>query len=199
MSEAGTKGVARAERRQLLVRSAIEEFGRRGYAGASVTGIAGGAGVSKAMVYHLFTSKDGLSSACLEEVGPRLVSAVADAQSATDPARRALDTLTAIFTALADNRYAWAVIYDPTLPPETPAAEAAAGYRRQLGSLGTVGTGEVLSTAGVGDRLDQELLDRLWQSAVATTVYWWQGHDELTAADMTQRCARLLGVIIARS
>lgn len=198
MGEIGTKGVARADRQQQLVRCAIEEFGRRGYAGASVADIARGAGVSKGMVYHLFTSKEGLSAACLDEVGPALVTAVTEAQTALDPGTRAHDTFAAIFSTLADNRYAWAVIHDPTLPRGTAAAAAAQEYRSALGSLGTVGTGDVLAAVGIDDPLDHELLDRLWQGAVATAIHWWQGNDELTAADMAARCTRLLQVITGR-
>lgn len=193
--DVGTKGVARAERQRQLVRAAVEEIGRHGYAGASVERVARAAGVSKAMIYHLFGSKEGLAVACLEEVGPAVVAAVADAQTATDPGRRAQDTFTAIFTALADDRYVWAVIYDHTLPPGSAAALLAAEHRSRLESLGTVGVGEVLAAAGVDDPLDAELLDRLWQSAVATTVHWWQGHDELSAQEMAARCVRLLTVV----
>lgn len=193
--DVGTKGVARAQRRAQLVDVAVAELGRRGYAGASVEGLARTAGVSKAMVYHLFGSKEGLVVACLEEVGPAVVDAVAGAQTAVDPGRRAQDTLVAIFEALGDHRFAWALVYDHTLPPGSAAAVLAAEYRSRLEGLGTVGVGEVLAAAGVDDPLDHELLDRLWQSAVATTVRWWQGHEELTAVEMAERCSRVLAVV----
>lgn len=198
MGEAGTKGVARDERRRQLVHEAVEEFGRKGYAGASLTGIARSAGVSKAMIYHLFESKEGLSRACLEEVGPPLVTSIAQAQTADDPGQRAQDTFTAIFTAMADNRHAWAVIKDPTLPEGSGAAETAAGFREQLDVMGTVGTRDVLSAAGVDDPRDHELLDRLWEAIVAAAVQWWQEQEDLSAADMAARCTRLLVAVTAR-
>lgn len=197
MGNGGTKGVARADRERQLVQCGVEEFGRQGYAGASTGRIAQSAGVTKGMIYHLFGSKEGLSLACLEAIGPRLVDAVTAAQESTDPRQRALDTLTAIFAELSDNRHAWAVIFDSTLP-DGPAGQVAAGFRKQLESLGTDGTRQVLTVAGVHDALDHELLDRMWQSAVATAVRWWQTHDELTAEDMATRCATLLGVIMPR-
>lgn len=195
MSQVGTKGVARAERARQLVHEAVEEFGRKGYARASLAEIARGAGVSKAMVHHLFGSKEGLSAACLEEVGPGLVSSIAAAQTATDPGRRAQDTFAAIFTAMADNRHAWAVIRDDTLPPGSTAAELAEGFREQLDVMGTVGTRDVLIAAGVDDPLDHDLMDRLWESIVAAAVEWWQEHEEMSAEDMAARCTRLLGVV----
>lgn len=198
VGEAGTKGVARAERRAQLVHEAVEEFGRAGYARASMGDIARAAGVSKAMIYHLFDSKEGLSRACLEEVGPALVSSIAAAQTASDAGQRAQDTFTAIFTAMADHRRAWAVIKDETLPAGSAAAELAAGYRARLHTMGTVGTREVLSAAGVADPMDHDLLDRLWEAVVAAAVQWWQEHDELSAADMAERCSRLLLVVTTR-
>lgn len=198
MGEVGTKGVARAERRQQLVHEAVEEFGRRGYARASMADIARAVGVSKAMIYHLFESKEGLSRACLEEVGPRLVSSIAAAQTADDVGQRAQDTFTAIFTAMAGNRHAWAVIKDETLPPGSAAAELAAGFREQLDVMGTVGTRHVLEAAGVEDPMDHDLLDRLWEAVVAAAVQWWQEHDDLGAEEMAGRCARLLHVVTAR-
>ncbi|WP_435200999.1 TetR/AcrR family transcriptional regulator [Janibacter sp. GS2] len=198
MGEVGTKGVARAERRQQLVDEAVEEFGRRGYARASLADIARRAGVSKAMIHHVFTSKEGLGAACLEEVGPGLVAAIAAAQTADDPGQRAQDTITAIFAAMAEHRHAWAVIHDDTLPPGSAALGLAAGFRSQLHAMGTIGTREVLSAAGVDDPVDHDLLDRLWEAIVAAAVQWWQEHDEMSAADMAERFTRLLAVITAR-
>lgn len=198
MGEVGTKGVARVERRKQLVREAVEEFGRKGYARASMVAVAQRVGVSKSMIYHLFDSKEGLSRACLEEVGPGLVSAIAAAQTASDAGQRAQDTFIAIFTAMADNRHAWAVIQDETLPPGSRAAELAEGFREQLHTMGTVGTREVLAAAGLEDPMDHDLLDRLWEAIVAAAVQWWQEHDELTATEMAARCTRLLGVVTAR-
>lgn len=199
VGQVGTKGVARAERRQQLMHEAVEEFGRQGYDRASMVAVAQRSGVSKSMIYHLFGSKEGLSRACLEEVGPGLVSAIAAAQTASDAGQRAQDTFAAIFTAMADNRHAWALIQDETLPAGTPAAALAEGFRAQLHTMGTVGTREVLAAAGLEDPLDHDLLDRLWEAIVAAAVQWWQEHEELSAADMAARCARLLGVVTARS
>src|SRR5699024_6769906 len=186
---------ARAERRQQLVKEAVEEFGRRGYARASMADIARAVGVSKAMIYHLFESKEGLSRACLEEVGPRLVSSIAAAQTADDVGQRAQDTFTAIFTAMAGNRHAWAVIKDETLPPGSAAAELAAGFREQLDVMGTVGTRHVLEAAGVEDPMDHDLLERLREAVVAAAVQWWEEDVDLVAEEMAGRCARLLRVV----
>lgn len=198
MGEIGTKGVARAERRSQLLRDAIEELGRRGYAGASMSDVAERAGVSKSMVHNVFGSKSGLALACLEEVGPPLLSSIAAAQTADDPGRRAQDTFAAIFGAMAEHRHAWALIKDETLPVGSVASQVAADYRAQLHEMGTVGTRDVLAAAGLTDPLDHDLLDRIWEAIVEAAVLWWQDHEGHTAQDMAARLTRLLAVVTLR-
>lgn len=198
VGEIGTKGVARAERRRQLVHEAVEELGSKGYARASMAHIAERAGVSKAMVHNVFGAKADLAQACLEEVGPQLVSTIAAAQTATDPGLRARDTFTAIFSAMAEHRHAWALVKDESLPAGSAAAELAAGYRDQLHAMGTVGTRDVLSAAGLEDPLDHDLLDRLWESIVEAAVRWWEDHEDHSAEEMAERLTRLLAVVTLR-
>lgn len=196
MREIGTKGVARAERRRQLVGEAVEVLGRQGYARASMADVAARAGVSKAMVHNIFGSKVDLAHACLEEVGPGLVASIAAAQTADDPGRRAQETFTAIFTAMAAHRHAWALINDETLPEGSAAAGLAMEYRVRLRTMGTVGTRDVLVAAGLSDPLDHDLLARVWESVVDATVRWWQEHEDETAESMARRLTRLLAVIM---
>ena len=198
MSTIGTKGVARAERRQQLLGHAVEELGRRGYAGVAMADVAERAGVSKAMVHNVFGSKADLALACLEEVGPPLIDSIAAAQTADDPGQRAQETFTAIFGAMAQHRHAWALIKDDTLPEGSPAAALAAGYREQLHTMGTVGTRHVLEAAGLADPLDHDLLDHIWESIVEAAVAWWQDHEDHSAQEMAARLARLLAVVTLR-
>lgn len=198
MAEIGTKGVARAERRRQLVHEAVEELGRRGYSGASMSAVADRAGVSKAMVHNVFGAKADLAAACLEEVGPVLVASIAAAQTADDPSRRARETFAAIFSAMAEHRHAWALIMDETLPGGSAAAALAADYRKQLRTMGTVGTRDVLAAAGLDDPLDHDLLDRIWESVVEAAVRWWQEHEDHSAQDMAARLTRLLTVVMLR-
>ena len=195
MGEIGTKGIARAERRRQLVDEAVEVLGQQGYARGSMADVAERAGVSKSMVHNIFGSKEALALACLEEVGPGLIAAIAAAQTATDPGQRAQETFTAIFTAMAGHRHAWALIHDETLPEGSPAAQLAMDYRVRLRTMGTVGTRDVLAAAGLEDPLDHDLLDRLWESIVAAAVTWWEDHEDHSAQDMAARLARLLSVV----
>src|SRR5918999_4273501 len=63
-----------AQRRSTLVEEAIRQFGREGYAGASLDDIASAVGVRKQTLLYYFPSKDALLEACLAAAGERLAS-----------------------------------------------------------------------------------------------------------------------------
>ena len=66
-------------RREQILDVAIDIFGRAGYYGASMNDIAEAAGVTKPVLYQHFDSKSDLYSALLEEVGNRMLEAIAEA------------------------------------------------------------------------------------------------------------------------
>jgi AcrR family transcriptional regulator len=68
-----------AERRTTLVEEAIRQFGREGYAGASLDDIAGAVGVRKQTLLYYFSTKDALLEACLQAAGIRLAEVIAQA------------------------------------------------------------------------------------------------------------------------
>jgi AcrR family transcriptional regulator len=194
----GTKGVPRAEREQQILDAAVQEFGERGYAHASMAAIGRRAGISKPLIYEYFGSKEGLYLACLSRAGNHLVDRVADAQSGTT-LRRATDTLAAIFSALDGRRLDWAVINDPTLPAGSAVRDAAADYRARLYRLAVEGTREVLGGHGLTDDEDNALGAHVWATVVTAIVNWWLDHPGETAAAMTDRCNRVIAALSAAS
>jgi AcrR family transcriptional regulator len=83
----GTKRLPRAVREQQMLDSAETVFGERGYQLASMNDIAAGAGISKAMLYTYFESKEQLYVACVERYRSRLFDrAEAEVMRAPDPA-----------------------------------------------------------------------------------------------------------------
>src|ERR1700750_104069 len=87
MSVMGTKSVPRAEREQQMLDSAEQVFGQRGYQPTSMNDIAAGAGISKAMLYSYFESKEALYVACVERYRARLFERAEDeVMHAPDPA-----------------------------------------------------------------------------------------------------------------
>ncbi len=66
-------------RREQILDVAIDVFGRAGYYGSSMNDIAEAAGVTKPVLYQHFDSKSDLYRALLEEVGNRMLGAIAKA------------------------------------------------------------------------------------------------------------------------
>ncbi|MFH0518441.1 TetR/AcrR family transcriptional regulator [Streptomyces sp. M41] len=192
MGKAGTKGVSRADRERQIIDVAVEEFGRHGYAGVSVAAVARRAGISKPLIYSYFDSKDGLYLACVHHVGALLVNSVAAARTRSGSAAHAVDTLTAIFTAVEDCRYAWSVLYDPALPPAGEMRDAVNSYRERLAAMGAAGAAQLLAGSGDGDPLDHDLLNHVWQYTVTAVMRWWFEHPDQNTSQMAARCSRLL-------
>ncbi len=66
----------RAQREQRILDAAEREFDRRGFREASMERIANGSGITKALVYQYFDSKEGLYAACVERGRARLFEAL---------------------------------------------------------------------------------------------------------------------------
>ncbi|MFD0153704.1 TetR/AcrR family transcriptional regulator [Streptomyces sp. NPDC055721] len=192
-SKAGTKGVPRADREQQILAAATEEFGRHGYEATTVAAIAVRVGVTKPLLHQYFGSKQGLYLACLDPIGDRLLDAIRAAMAGhdTDAPPTPLRVLNALFTALDGQRRAWFVLYDPTLPPGSDAAQRAAHYRDAIDDLAATGTAELLSMAGATDPLDADALKHAWRGLCTALVRWWIDHPDQSPEAMTRRCARI--------
>ncbi|MBJ8344852.1 TetR/AcrR family transcriptional regulator [Antrihabitans sp. YC2-6] len=195
---AGTKGVPRGEREQQILDVAAAEFASRGFTGASMASIAERAGISKPLIYSYFGSRDQLHLACIRRAGEPLVAAVAAAQTDVPAGARAARTMAAIFAALAEHRFDWAVLYDPTLPSDTISGAAAHDYRKALNGMGAAGATEVLAAEQNTDPDDRSLLTHIWFGTVSAVVRWWQDHPEHTADDMAKRCERIFSALTTR-
>ncbi|MEU1198119.1 TetR/AcrR family transcriptional regulator [Streptomyces sp. NPDC005813] len=192
----GTKGVPRARREEQILDAALEEFGRRGYAAASMAEIARRVGVTKPMLYTYFGSKDGLHAACVDHLGPRLLAAI-DGAMASDPPEEQLPhaVLTAVFRTIEARRQAWFVLYDRTLPHGSEPWRAAQRHREAIDALAASGTAALLRGKGNDDPLDADALKHVWTGTVGALVGWWVSHPELSARDMSARCARLFAAV----
>lgn len=193
----GTKGVPRAERSDQILSVAVGEFAAHGYAGASVATIASRAGISKPLVYQYFESKDGLYLACLHHIAAGLFDRLEPAWSDEDDSVQArVRTLGALFEALAPQREAWRLLWDPTLPPGGAVADAAEGYRARTAQVATSGSARFLRARGLRSTKDASALSAVWLGLVDSLVTWWIDHPEESAAAMTGRCARLMAAVL---
>ncbi|HSX68440.1 helix-turn-helix domain-containing protein [Nocardioides sp.] len=185
----------RDQREALLLDAAREEFGAQGYAGASLGAIAARAGVSKALVLTYFGSKDGLHAACAERAGSNLAVRIEEViTSRVDPADMALATLTAIFEGLDGRQQDWNVLNDRTAPSSTDAGKVARDQRRTIAEQATRGIANLDRFAAL-EKDDRDLLTSIWMSSVSAVVNWWLRHPDRTAAEMAERCGRILATL----
>lgn len=193
----GTKGVPRAEREGQIVAVAVDEFAASGYAGASMSLIAGRAGISKPLIYQYFGSKEGLYLACLHHVAGALLARLELAQlQEDDSVASRVHTLQAIFEALEPQRNAWRLLYDTTMPTTGEIADAARAYQDRTADSAASGSERFLRSRGQASKLDAGALSAAWMGLVNALVTWWIEHPEESAEDMTQRCYRLIVAVI---
>lgn len=193
----GTKGVPRATREGLIVAQATERFARNGFANTSVADIAVAAGISKPLIYQYFGSKDGLFLACLHHVAAPMLERLEVAwQHEDNSVLSRVGTLGAIFDSLEPQRVAWLLLFDDTMPSIGPIADAANAYRARTMQVAASGSARFLQARGISDVLDTSALSAVWTGLVNSLVLWWLDHPDVTAAQMTARCRRLMTAVV---
>lgn len=188
----GSKRVPRHEREQLILDAAVTEFGRYGHAGASLSAIAAGSGVSKQLVLAYFGSKDALFAACAQRAGAAIADRI-DAVLAAggSPLALAEGTLAAIFAALEPRPHDWNVLNDRTTEPGSAAAQAARTARVRIAEQAAAGVSTLADLDGY-DADDLAILTEIWMSSVSALVAWWLRNPDRSPAEMTERGRRAL-------
>ncbi len=101
-------------RREQILDVALEVFAAAGFHGASMNDVAEAAGVTKPVLYQHFDSKRELYQALLEEVGSRLLEAIAKATAeATDGKSQTELGFRAYFRWVADDHDAFKLLFGP--------------------------------------------------------------------------------------
>src|ERR1700760_4181635 len=130
---AGTKGVARADREAQIIEVACKAFGERGYASTSVADVAEAAGISKPLIYNYFGSKEGLYAVCVRHAARLLTDEIErTAPSGTAALARAGVSLDGMFRALAPQPWIWRLVFDPTAPRDGEVAEVLDEHERRI-------------------------------------------------------------------
>jgi len=193
---AGTKGVARADREEQILTVACRLFGESGFASTSVADIAEAAGISKPLIYNYFGSKEGLYAVCVQHAAEILTAEIErTAASGTVGLARAVVTLDGMFRVLEPQPWLWHLVFDPTAPPDAATQKVLADYERRILDFGTEGVGELLRLAGNDDPTDTEAMRAVWENVFRTLVTWWLAHPDESPAAMTERCVRLFAAV----
>jgi AcrR family transcriptional regulator len=116
------RGLARdhAAKRAALRRGAAAHFAEHGYDRASMASVAQACGVSKALIYHYYDSKEALLHDILDDHLSSLAQAIRDSGQAGTPDERLRDTIRAILLEYEDADDAHKVQLDTldTLPAD---------------------------------------------------------------------------------
>jgi AcrR family transcriptional regulator len=178
-------------REELMLEAAEEVFGAAGFRGASMDAIAERSGITKAMLYQYFESKEALYDACTERVRSRLFDSLEerlhDVQGGTARTRLFIDTY---FAFLAEHRGKPWLLY----------AEASVGTANAMRELNAEAIARMLrETAGdvALDDIDVEVAAHGLVGAGEQVGRWWLERDDISHADAAARFERVAAAIIA--
>jgi AcrR family transcriptional regulator len=174
----------RAEREQQIFELAHALFAERGYGTVTMDEVAAAVGVTKPLLYNYFGNKERLYQACMEPAGEALVSTVMRALEQTSTPEHALRAgIHAFFEFVNEDRSAWRVLFDETLPSEGAIAKRAGEYRSRLNQLVADAILEQLP-AGLNRRGRAEVqgLSTAVMGAAEALARWWLKTDALSAA-----------------
>jgi AcrR family transcriptional regulator len=184
------KRVPRAEREQLMLEAAEREFGRLGFAATSMDEIARGSGITKALLYEYFGSKEGLYDACMERVRGRLFDSVEDALASIPQGRQRLRTfIDTYFRFLDEHRGQRWLLY----------SEISAGSANALRLLNA---GAIVRMLRDGlpvalDETDLEVLAHGLVGAGEQVGRWWLEQDDHPRADAVARFEAMAAALTA--
>jgi AcrR family transcriptional regulator len=158
-------------------------FAERGYADVKMDEIAAAVGVTKPLLYNYFGNKERLYLACMERAGDALTESVGNAVAATASPGDALGAgVHAFFAFLDDDRAAWAVLFDETLPNAGEIAERVAEYRgRILAFVSASMLAQLPADKREGAKVEIEALSTALLGAAEALARWWLRTEALSA------------------
>jgi AcrR family transcriptional regulator len=184
MSTTPRKRLTGEERRAAILDAALAVFAERGYHPSSIDDIARGGGVSKALIYEHFASKQDLYAELLEQHAGELFSALAEAISAagTTASARLATGLDAFYGFVEEHRVAWRMLFREGTDPE-----AVVVLDRVIAEITAIVAGLIAEDPGARKRGDDEeareqgiqMLAQLLVGAVQSLANWWADHQEL--------------------
>jgi AcrR family transcriptional regulator len=184
MSSTPRKRLTGEERRVAILDSALTVFSRRGYHASSIDDIAREAGVSKALIYEHFVSKQDLYAELLEQHAGDLFSALAEAisEAGRSASARLAVGFDAFYRFVEEHRVAWRMLFREATDPE-----AVAVLDRITAEVTAFVAGVIRedpgSRRGADDRATREhgvqIVAQLLVGAVESLANWWADHQEL--------------------
>jgi AcrR family transcriptional regulator len=184
MASTPRKRLTGEERRVAILDSALTVFGRHGYHASSIDDIAREAGVSKALIYEHFASKQDLYAELLEQHAGELFSALAEAisEAGRSASARLAVGFDAFYGFVEENRVAWRMLFREATDPE-----AVAVLDRITAEVTNFVAGVIAEDPGARRGQDDQetrehgvqVVAQLLVGAVQSLANWWADHDDL--------------------
>jgi AcrR family transcriptional regulator len=178
------------ERRTAILDSALAVFSERGYHSASIDDIAGEAGVSKALIYEHFASKQELHGDLIARNARELTQRVAGALSSVEvesTSERLATGLEAFFAFVEERREAWRMLFRDAADPESSAV-----LDRMVEQVTAEVTVLISQDPGARElaRMGQErslrLLAEMLVGGAQSMANWWTEHPEASRAQLVE-------------
>jgi AcrR family transcriptional regulator len=174
-----------SDRRAAILDDALEIFSERGFNEASLDDVAARGGISKALIYEHFASKQELHADLLEVQASELFRRVADAVEAVEAdsgASRLEAGLEAFFAFVEERRDAWSILFREAADPESAAA-----LDRVHAQITALVAALIAQDPGATPRDEQhaeadrgiQLLAQMLVGAVQSVANWWADHKEV--------------------
>jgi AcrR family transcriptional regulator len=178
----------RPERERLILDVAHARFAAHGYGAVTMDDVAADAGVTKPLLYAYFGNKERLYLACMGRAGEAMLTtvgaAVSDATSPADALRRGLH---AFFAFVDEDRDAWRVLFDETLPAGGEIAERVAEYRERLLALvAQTNLARLPEQRRAAARTEVEATSVALLGAAEALARWWLRTGAMPAADAAE-------------
>jgi AcrR family transcriptional regulator len=179
----------RAERERRILDAALREFDLEGFRGASVERIAEAAGITKALVYQYFGSKEGVYTACAERGRAEMFAEMERTAAAAgdDPAAILAAVVAAYFDQLDQLRGSSYVLYG-----DAPRGAVDEMRRRNAETIA-----ELLRAGSSLREADLQFVAHLIVGAGEQVGRWWLAHRDVTRDEVKAKFRLAVGSAIA--
>jgi len=160
-------------------------FAERGFGAVTMDDVAAEVGVTKPLLYAYFGNKEQLYIACMRRAGDALLAAIMEAVAGAAPGFGALrEGVGAFFGFLDEDRDAWRVLFDETLPAGGAVAAGVAEYRERLLGL-VIGSllGRVPERCRAGFSIEVEAFANTLFGACEALARWWLRSGAISTAE----------------
>ena len=182
MSASTRRRLTAEERRSAILDAALTAFSQKGYHATSLDDIARQAGVSKALIYEHFASKQELHADLIARNARELTQRVAGALSSVEiesTLERLATGLEAFFAFVEERRDAWRMLFRDAAEPESSAV-----LDRMVQQVTAEVTVLISQDPGarrltrVGDERSLRLLAEMLVGGAQAMANWWTDHPE---------------------